>query len=197
MQESKDAEEIWKPIPGYEKLYEVSNKGRVKRLERFIVDSIGRKQHIKERILKGSTTYNGYLRVQLYDGKVRVHRLVAEAFIPNPEGKPQINHKDEDKTNNCVDNLEWMTAEENNNYGTRNERIRKSLGKPVAQYTENGVLVKVWPSQSKAGRNLDLSNIDKVLQGKHKTCGGFVWKYAKLKRTNYKYKYKCKGRLYA
>lgn len=215
MQETKDTEEIWKPIKNYEGLFEVSNKGRVKRLERVVVYKDGRKYHKKEQILKPWIT-NGYLRVTLCDSKPRVHHLVAEAFIPNPENKPQVNHKDEVKTNNCVENLEWMTAKENCNYGTRNERIRKSLGKPavckaigeatrkrlskpVAQYTKDGEFVKIWPSTNGAGRQLELSqsNISKAARGINETYGGFVWKYVKLKRTNYKYKYKCKGRLYA
>lgn len=177
-------DEIWKDVKDYEGIYKVSSKGRVKSVERVTVDSIGRKHHRKERILKDHM-YNGYLYVRLYDGPKRIHRLVAEVFIPNPDNKPQVNHKDEDKTNNCVENLEWMTHRENCNYGTRNERAGKAHNKPVAQYTRDGEFVKIWPSQSKAGHNLDLSNIDKVLRGKHKTCGGFVWKYTKLKRTDY------------
>lgn len=198
--ESKETEEIWKDIKGYEGIYQVSNKGRVKRLERDIIYKDGRKYHKKELILKGSLDNGGYPQVSLRGkGGMKVHRLVAETFIPNPDNKPQVNHKDEVKTNNCVDNLEWMTAKENTNYGTRTERARKALdedarkamgeaarkrlSKTVAQYTKDGDLIKVWQSTNEAGRQLGLShgNISLVALGYRKTCGGFVWKYVENK----------------
>lgn len=185
----EDKEEIWKPIPGYEGLYKVSNKGRVKRLEYTRIDKIGREYHNKERILKSSLdSAGGYLKVNLFDNEsrkksIKVHRLVAKAFIPNPENKTQVNHKDEVKTNNYVENLEWVTLKENMNYGTRNERIskatRKRLSKPVAQYTKDGKLIKTWQSASEAGRQLGLSqgDISTVARGECNTYKGFIWKY--------------------
>ena len=177
-------EEIWKDIKGCNGIYQVSSEGRIKSLERDIVDSIGRKYHKKEQILKPVLNTCGYLQVHLYDNKwerksLKVNRLVTEAFISNPENKSQVNHKDEDKTNNCVDNLEWMTAKENCNFGTRNERVAKAQSKSVAQYTKDGELIKVWSSTNEAGRQLSISqsNISRVAQGKRKTCCGFVWKY--------------------
>lgn len=180
----EETEEVWKPIPRHEELYEVSSKGRVKRLEYTMVDKIGRKYHKKAQIIKGILDGCGYLQVGLFDNNnkakqkiFKVHRLVAEAFIPNPDNKPQVNHKDEDKTNNCVDNLEWMTSKENCNYGTRNERISKTQSKPIAQYTKDGKFVQVWPSINEARQQLSLSHISEVARGHRKTCGGFVWRY--------------------
>lgn len=179
----QETEEIWKPISGYEGLYEVSSCGRVKSVERDFVDSIGRKYTVKERILKGAPC-GGYFIVTLRDNKgkrknPRIHRLVAEAFIPNPDNKPQVNHKDEIKTNNHVENLEWVSAKENCNYGTRNERMAKAKGKPVAQYTEDGEFVKVWQSICEAECQLGLCHISEVVRGYRKISGGFVWRYAK------------------
>ena len=111
--------ERWIAIEGYKGLYEVSNLGRVKSL---ISNGL---------ILKQSKDKDGYYIVSLKRKSFRVHRLVAIAFIPNPNNLAQVNHKDEDKTNNCVDNLEWCDATYNINYGTRNEQVRKSLkGQP-------------------------------------------------------------------
>lgn len=114
--------EKWKPIPGYEGLYEVSSYGRVRSLERYKSNN-GGLQLIKEKILKPHNTKKGYLTVQLCNKKFTVHRLVAQAFIPNPDNLPMINHLDEDKTNNVADNLEWCDAKYNSNYGTSIERM--------------------------------------------------------------------------
>ena len=115
-------EEIWKDITGYEGLYQVSTLGNVKILNY--------KKTGKSKIKK-SYSKNGYLRLALYkDGKPKnffVHRLVGEAFIPNPDGKPFINHRDETHCNNCVDNLEWCTAKYNINYGNCKEKISKAM----------------------------------------------------------------------
>lgn len=134
--------EVWKDIKDYEGFYQVSNLGRVKSLSRSIHDSRGYMVHLKEKIKKPSFDKNGYPQIGLCkNGTVitrKIHRLVAEAFISNPENKPEINHKDEDKTNNCVSNLEWVTEKENVNYGygakrraKSNQLLAKQQAKPV------------------------------------------------------------------
>lgn len=114
--------EIWKDIEGYEGLYQVSNLGRVRSVDRIG----GRGRRFNGRILKPKVKTGGYLLVNFSkEGKRKmfsVHRLVAQAFIPNPEGLPQINHKDENPSNNRVENLEWCDGKYNCNYGIRNER---------------------------------------------------------------------------
>ena len=129
--------EIWKDIKGYESLYQVSNLGRVKSLARKVI----KKNYVsfkKERILKQQTDRYGYKKVILqrnYQIKTfSIHRLVAEAFLENPYHLPQINHKDENKENNCVLNLEYCDSKYNNNYGTRNKRVSETMKKKKYQY---------------------------------------------------------------
>ena len=117
-----DGDEVWKDILGYEGVYQVSNHGRIRSLDRYV----GRR-FFPGKIFSLNPNRYGYVRVDLrYRGKSKssaVHRLVAEAFLDNPNGLPQINHKDENKSNNHVDNLEWCTAEYNINYGHRTEKM--------------------------------------------------------------------------
>jgi hypothetical protein len=128
--------EIWKIIEGYDHPYEISNLGRVKfpEIKTSHLNQWGKEcvrvypEKISE-YKKGNA--KGYIRITLRKNNKNVyaslHRLVAEAFIPNPNNLPQVNHKDEDKTNNCVDNLEWCTTSYNINYGTRNERVGRKI----------------------------------------------------------------------
>ena len=168
-------EEIWKNIDGYEGLYQVSNLGRVK--------SLNYRRTGKERILKPGTDKGGYLYVFLYkNGKQKpfsIHRLVAKAFIPNPNKKPEVNHKDEDKTNNCLTNLEWMTRKDNLNYGTHNERMAKTKSKSVIQYSLKGEFIRKWPSVIQIERNLGFlsSNISQCCNEKNKSSYGYIWKF--------------------
>ena len=187
--------EIWKDCIGWEGLYQVSNLGNVRSL------------HYRTPYLMSPVTdARGYKRVSFVLPNSKkykrnaVHRLVAEAFIPNPDNLPQINHKDEDKTNNNVDNLEWCNTKYNCNYGTFKERIsasrtgmkfsdlhlenlRKShadvQGKAVCQYTSDGEFVNSFCSISDAARfmNTSVSNISHCCKGLTKSACGFVWKF--------------------
>lgn len=133
--------EIWKPIEGFESSYEVSNKGNVRSVDRIVYFSDGRKYFKKGKVLKPIRNSDGYLQVQLNYRQVmktaKVHRLVAVAFIPNPEQLLEVNHKDEDKTNNNANNLEWCDRFYNCRYGTRNERISSGNSKPVIAYMKS------------------------------------------------------------
>ena len=166
--------EIWKDIEGYEGLYQVSNQGRVR--------SLNYRKTGKTQVLKPGLSGNGYLNVQLVKNNkikhVLVHRLVALAFIPNPDNKPQINHKSEDKTLNTVENIEWATAKENINWGTRNKKVANKLSKPIAQKKLDGTIVKIWPSVNEAGRNgFEQANICDCCNGKRKTHKGYLWAF--------------------
>lgn len=159
-------EEFWKDIKGYESLYQVSSWGRVKRVN-------------TGRILKGCKNKDAYFYVDLYKNgsckKYYIHRLVAQAFIPNPQNKPQVNHVDENNQNNRVENLEWCTSKENNNHGTHNLRVGKSNSKSII-CVETGVK---YHSTKDCAKQLGLNrgNITNVLKGRRKTCGGYTFKY--------------------
>lgn len=181
--------EEWKDIEGYEGVYQVSNYGRVRSLDRWAKVCGNGQRFVKGRMLAIGKYPNGYSMVNFTDGKGKpssklVHRLVAQAFIPNPDNKPQVNHKDENITNNYVENLEWCTPKYNANYGTRNERCYESNRKhfkPVYQIDKDcGMVIRWWDSISNAekGVNVDETLIGRVCKGKGDTAAGFVWRYA-------------------
>lgn len=176
-------EEIWKTIEGYPN-YMISNLGRVKSLN---YHNTG-----KEKILNLYKKTGGYLYVCLTKNKkhkwYRVHRLVAEALIPNSNNYPQVNHKDENKQNNCVENLEWCTTDYNHNYGNRNKKISDKLtngktSKKVFQYDLQGNFIKEWPSVREIQRQLGYSNqnICACCLGKYKQSYGYIWSYQSKK----------------
>ena len=174
--------EIWKDIAGYEGIYQVSNKGQVRSLDR-VIKKLSGERIVKGRIIKPSANLKGYLFVYLYRdgcGKMRtIHRLVAEAFIPNHSLLPQINHRDEDKTNNDVDNLEWCDNLYNARYGTRNQRVSDKTSRAVIVLNKDG---------SEYGRYDSLSDVSKAIgRCKSAICGyiklgsispiGLIFKY--------------------
>lgn len=159
--------EVWKEIPNYNE-YQVSNYGRIKNKN-------------TEKILKSYKRKDGYLKIELNKEKNNktfyIHRLVAEAFIPNPNNLIFVNHKDENKSNNCVSNLEWCTRAYNNNYGTRGKRIGNSLNMKVNQYDLSGKFIRQWESIKKATETLKIRNISQACRNIRKQAGGFIWKY--------------------
>jgi hypothetical protein len=184
--------EIWKDVVGYEGLYEVSNFGNIY-------------SHINKKILKNSKNDKGRYSVELFkNGKSKrllVHRLVMIAFVPNPDNFPQVNHMDENPSNNMLNNLEWCTPKYNMNYGevakTRHSKIdysteeRKALARingkcanvPVLQKNKKGEILMKFDSIKDATKHLKVnqSHIVECCKGQRKTSHGFMWEYAKRK----------------
>lgn len=147
--------EIWKDIKGYEKLYQVSNLGNVRRIK-FINN---RTQKDKIKMLKLIKDKKGYLKINLWKNNKSkmflVHRIVAETFILNSNNLPQVNHKDENKSNNCVENLEWCSQKYNNNYGNRLNNIRKKLmEKNVKEKMKNNTKLMIRDEKGKFVRRM-------------------------------------------
>lgn len=185
-----EIKEIWKTIEDYP-TYMISNFGNVKSLK-----------HGKEKLLKQGKDKDGYCQVSLWKESkqktCKVHRLVATHFLPNPENLPQVNHKNESKTDNCVDNLEFCDAKYNANYGEHNKKLSialkgkkqsqeciekkaKARQKPIACYNKNGDLVALYTSIKQASELLNIfsTNIAQCCRGKYKSCGGYIFKYIK------------------
>lgn len=172
--------EIWKPIEGYEGIYEISNLGRVKSLARL--DTIGRR--IRERIMKCQPNKDGYLNITLKNenGKKTylLHRLVAMHFVENPHGYDEINHIDVDPANPKASNLEWCTREYNVNYADAIEKTIKANQKKVIQLSKDNRYIKTHESIKDAAKEVKIpdSNITACCKGKRPSAGGFKWKYA-------------------
>ena len=164
--------EEWRNIEGYEGLYQISNLGRVK--------SLGNNKTRKEKILNIIKNNNGYVLVNLHKNKVKktclLHRLVAKTFLENPNNYPCVNHKDENKENNNINNLEWCTHQYNNTYGTRLERYSESISIPIYCLENN----KFYNSTKQASLELDVSKqyICDVLKGRAKQAKGYTFRYA-------------------
>ena len=156
-----------KDIVGYEGLYAITTEGDVW-------------SYRNKKFLKLWTNRDGYLTVSLWkDGKgknYKVHRLAAMAYIPNPENLPQVNHKDENKENNCLQNLEWCGAKYNTNYGTCITKRSNSCKKPILQFDLDGNFIREWGSATDVGRKVK-GNICNCLKGKLPSAYGYIWKY--------------------
>lgn len=175
--------EIWRAVNDYEGLYEVSNLGRVKSLAK--IHGRGRGSMREEKILKSGNDSRGYSKISLCkNGEekcFRIHRLVAEAFIENPENKPEVNHKFGIKTDNRASQLEWTTNLENMRHAFKTGLKNNDHSKKKVAQIKNGEIVKVWESQTEVEKKLGVSqnHISSCCHGKQKTAGGFKWKFAK------------------
>lgn len=193
--------EKWKPINGYEGLYMVSNRGRVRSIDRNVHRKRGTTKMLHGRIIRQQKRTNGYFFVTLSkQGKLKsldVHRLVAMAFVEGQNDGLVVNHKDENKHNNNASNLEWVTLKQNANYGTAiARRVANSnfkgknnpmYGKrggdnpnsvPILQFNKDGVLIAEWSSAAEAGKILKInpSSIRRCVNGYLQTSGGYMWK---------------------
>lgn len=177
-------EEIWREIPGFEGYYQASSFGRVKSVDRTIIDSRGVSYLKKGKVLKQGLRKDGYYQVVLSKDSITksysVHRLVYSAFFGEIPFDKEINHIDEDTTNNKLENLNLLSHKSNLNWGSAKERLSENKKKPVKQFSVNGELIKSFQSTVSASSETGISqgNISSCCLGKLKTAGGFIWKYA-------------------
>lgn len=179
-----EEEVIWKPVVGYEDSYKVSNHGKVFSVDRMVK---GNKENVywfrRGCEIQPHLYKCGYLGLRLTkNGKPNffyVHRIVADAFIANPQKLPFVNHKDENKTNNNAKNLEWCDRTYNNNYGTHNKRVGESNQIPILKYSLSGELLHEYSSAKEAEteNGYKRGTICNCCKGRRKTAYGYVWKY--------------------
>lgn len=179
--------EEWRDIAGYEGLYQVSNMGRVRSLDRYVPHKTFGTKFCKGVTMRTHQTNAGYLAVNLSkENKYTtfdVHRIVAQAFIKNPDGLPEVNHKDENKHNNAVDNLEWCDSYYNAIYGTKLERQKEKMSRPIIQYDKSGNPLKEYDSATQAEKEISgklTGAISKCINGRSKTAYGYIWKYKEV-----------------
>lgn len=184
--------EEWKPVKGFEGLYEISNKGRLKRVSRDVLDQRGIIQHFPEQLIKGTLSVYGYMQTTLRKNRrkinVRIHKLVAEAFIENPNNKPIVDHIDGNKVNNNADNLRWVTNSENirneNTYPRFREivvNLRKSECIEVYQLDDNYNIIRNFNNAEEAAKFVGCtpSSIRQACKPNHKhyKVKGYHWRY--------------------
>lgn len=180
--------EVWADIPEYEGLYQASNLGNIKSLDRIIELYNGGRYKRKGKLLRPIKNHQGYMQIHLLkNGKVKtllVHRIIAKTFIKNPNKYCEVNHKNEVKNDNRVENLEWCTQEYNKRYGTAIQRRTKKISKRVNQYDLSGNFIKTWDSMREIERKTNIHNqqISLCCLGKRKKAGGFIWRYYEQKR---------------
>lgn len=185
-------EEMWKDVKGFEGIYQISNLGRLKVLKRKIFNEkyFGNVKWVekKEKIMKPSNDTKGYLHTVLTDNNgnkkaVKIHRLVAQAFIPNPQNKPQINHIDGNKENNNVNNLEWCTNDYNIKHswkiGLRSKKTYTNIMKKINQYDLEGNFIKQWNCAKDIEQQLGISinMIRRCCKGERNKTHNYIWKY--------------------
>ena len=171
-------QEIWKDIKNYEGYYQASNFGKIRSIDRKIASG-NKTKNLKGKILKASKNNKGYLQINLCVNNIRnkclVHRLIAQTFMPNPNQLECINHKDENKANNHIENLEWCDYTYNNNYGTFKSRVSSSKSKSVKCVE----LSLIFKSQLEASKyfNIKSSAISRCCKNKNRTAGGYHWEF--------------------
>jgi len=180
-----NVKEIWKDVVGYEGIYQISNYGSVKSIDRQCELSDGRILNLKGKLLKPSFDRKGYIRFRLSKNdklkSFRAHRLTAKAFIPNHRNSPQVNHKNGVKHDNFVDNLEWATNMENSQHSWdqlgRKGSPQDHQKKPVYQVSIDGFFIAEYESANEAFRSTGVHRITAVARGERKTAGGYKWYY--------------------